>query len=119
MQRVGGIIQVQVNGVVEQAKGEFTYNLGRPKLTTVIGVDRPHGYSDAPQVGFVEGEITDRQDLSLETILLGRNVTITLALANGKTIALNNAHYVGDGTGNTGEGNIDVRWEGEAEEIPA
>lgn len=119
MQRVGGIIQVQVDGVVEQAKGEFTYNLGRPKRETVIGSDRPHGYTETPQVGFIEGEITDRAALSLETILLGTNVTVILALANGKTIALNNAHYVGDGTGNTGEGNIDVRWEGEAEEIPA
>lgn len=120
MQRVGGIIQVQINGTVLSAKGDFTYNLGRPKRETVIGSDGVHGSKDMPQVAFIEGEITDRRDFDLDTVLLATDATVTIGLANGKTIVLSDAHYVGDGNVNTGEGNMDVRFEGAtAEEIPA
>lgn len=116
--KVGGIIGLQVNGEVYQAKGNFTYNLGRPKREGVVGSDAPHGYKETPQIPYIEGEITDRKAMDLNALVTLDGATATLELANGKVIALRDAYYAGEGTGNTEEGNVDFRLEGaSAEEI--
>src|SRR5690348_12118137 len=111
MERVGGIIQLKTSGEIQDAKGEFTYNLGLPKREAVLGIDSVHGYKDMPQVAFIEGVITDRSTLKLRDLVSGTGLTITLRLANGKTIVLGNAWFAGDGEGSTSEGEIKVRWE--------
>lgn len=117
-QRRGGIIQVQVNGEIYDAKGNWTYNLGRPKREAIIGADTVHGYKETPQVAFIEGEITDRGSLDLDALVRVSLSTITLELANGKVIVLQEGWYAGEGTGNSEEGNIAVRFEGvTAEEV--
>jgi len=116
--RIGGIIALKVNGDIYLAKGNFTYNLGKPKREGVVGADTVHGYKETPQVPFVEGEITDRNELSLEDLVTLDDATITLELSNGKVITLSEAWYAGEGTGNTEEGNIACRFEGmSAEEV--
>ncbi len=117
-QRRGGLIQFNVNGVLHDAKGSFTYNLGRPVREAILGADAVHGYMEKPQVAFIEGEVTDRGGLDLNALVTLKDATVTLELANGKVIALRDAWYAGEGTGNTDEGNIAVRFEGiSAEEI--
>lgn len=119
-QRVAGLIQLQTNGEVLRAKGAFTYNLGKPKREPVIGSDGVHGFKEVPQVAFIEGAITDAGDINLATLATLRDATVNLTLGNGKMIVLNAAWYAGDGTGNTEEGEIGVRWEGSnAEEVTA
>ena len=116
--RIGGIIALKVNGDIYFAKGNFTYNLGKPKREGVVGADTVHGYKETPQVPFVEGEITDRNELSLEDLVTLDDATITLELSNGKVITLSEAWYASEGTGNTEEGNIACRFEGmSAEEV--
>lgn len=116
-QRRGGIIQLQVNGEVYRAKGNFTYNLGRPMREAIVGADVVHGYKEMPQVGFIEGEITDGADLSLDTLVSITQATVTLTLANSKIIVMHDAYFAAEGTGNTEEGNIGVRFEGRGEEV--
>lgn len=116
-QRRGGLISLQTNGELQDAKGAFTYNLGRPKKEAIIGADRPHGFKEVPQIGFIEGAITDRGTLDLEKLVTLEDATVTLELANGKVVVLRNAWYAGEGTVSTEEGEIAVRFEGEAEEI--
>jgi hypothetical protein len=115
-QRRGGIIQLQINGVIYDAKGSFSYNLGREKRETIVGADRTHGFKAMPQPAFIEGEITDRVTLDLEQLVTVEDATITLGLANGKSFILRRAYFVAEGTANTEEGNIGVRFEGEGEE---
>lgn len=116
--RIGGLIALKVNGDIHFAKGAFTYNIGKPKREGVVGADVVHGYKETPQIPFIEGEITDRNELSLEDLLTLDDATITLELANGKVITLSEAWYAGEGTGNTEEGNIACRFEGmSAEEV--
>lgn len=116
--RVGGIISLKVNGDMYYAKGAFTYNLGKPKKEGIVGADRVHGYKETPQIPFIEGEVTDRQEMSLEDLLAVEDATITLELANGKVIMLRDAWNASEGTGNTEEGNVAVRFEGiSAEEV--
>lgn len=119
-QRRAGTIQVQVNGEVQDAKGSFTYNLGRPKREAMIGSDRVHGFKEVPQVAFIEGAITDRGNLNLADLVTTSGATVNLSLANGKLIVLNDAWFAGEGTGSSEEGEIPVRWEGaSAEEVSA
>lgn len=116
--RIGGTISLKINGDMYFAKGNFTYNLGKPKKEAVIGSDRVHGYKEVPQVPFIEGEITDRNELNLEDLITLDDATVTLELANGKVIMLREGWYAGEGTGNTEEGNIALRIEGiSAEEV--
>lgn len=116
--RIGGIISLKINGDMYFAKGNFTYNLGKPKKEGVVGSDRVHGYKEVPQVPFIEGEITDRNELNLEDLVTLDNATVTLELSNGKVIMLREGWYASEGTGNTEEGNIGLRIEGmSAEEV--
>lgn len=116
--RVGGLISLKVNGDIFFAKGNFTYNLGIPKKEGIVGADRVHGFKETPQVPYIEGEITDRQEMSLEALQATTDATVTLELANGKVIVLRQAWYASEGTGNTEEGNVECRFEGmSAEEV--
>jgi predicted heme/steroid binding protein len=116
--RRAGIIYVKVDGQIYDAKGNFTYNLGRPKREGIAGADTVHGFKETPQVPFIEGEFTDKNDLDLNKLLTIEDSTITLELNNGKTVVLKNAWYAADGDVGTEEGNIQVRFEGkQADEI--
>lgn len=116
--RVGGLLALKIDGNQYNAKGNFTYNLGRPKRTGVIGAEAVHGYSETPQLAFVEGEITDNDGLDLATLLDATDVVVTLQLGSGKVIVMNHSWFAGEGTGNTEEGNIGIRFEADsAEEI--
>ena len=117
-QRKGGTIELQIGGVKQDAKGNFSYNLGHAKREAIVGADSVHGFKELPQVAFVEGEITDRGDLDLGSLVDLEDATVMLKIANGKVVMLSGAWFAGEGTGNTDEGNISVRFEGKhAEEI--
>lgn len=117
-QRRAGLIQVQINGEIVDAKGSWSYGLGRPLREAIVGSDAVHGYKEMPQVAFIEGAITDRGTLDVTALVSGRDMTVTLSLANGKVVVLRDAWFAGEGTASTEEAEIPVRWEGaNAEEI--
>jgi hypothetical protein len=117
-QRIAGKISFSVNGVRQNAKGSFSYNLGRDVRESVMGSDGFHGFMEKPQPAFIEGEISDRAGLDLAALVDTTDATVTLELGNGKVIALRDAFFAGEGTGNSEEGNIAVRFEGaSAEEV--
>ena len=118
MSRIAGVAFLKVDGVQRKVIGNFNYNLGVPKKTMLTGHDGVHGHSEMPQVPYIEGEIRDESDLSVEELRKIEDATITLELANGKTVVLRNAIEASDGTVGTENANVQVRWEGlEAEEI--
>lgn len=112
MQARAGIVFVKVNGIQYDAKGEFTYNLGKEKRNAIKGADKPHGYSTEVQIPFIEGKITDSGTLALANICIITGATVTLELANGKVIVLKDAWYASEGTASSSEGEIDFRFEG-------
>lgn len=112
MSRRAGIIFFKVDSIQYSAKGNYTYNLGKPKREAIVGADEVHGFKETPQVAFVEGEITDASDLDLAGLVVLDGVSVTLELGNGKVILVRDAWYAGEGTGNSDEGNIGVRFEG-------
>ena len=110
-QRRAGIIQLKVDGAIQEAKGSFSYNLGKPKRESIVGADGVHGFKETPQVAFIEGEITDNSSLDLEKLVTLDGVTATLEISNGKVIVLRDAWYAGEGTVQTDEANIGFRLE--------
>ena len=107
-----GKITLKIDGMVLDAKGSFTYNLGRDKMTGIAGADRVHGAYSAVQIPHIEGIITDGPDVDLNAILTARDATVTLDLDSGKTIVLRGAWFAGEGNVTTEQGEIAVRWEG-------
>jgi hypothetical protein len=114
--RRAGTIYLKVDGALYEAKGDFTYGIGSPKREAIVGADSVHGYKEGPQVPFIEGAITDRLDLDLKTFQALDGVTVTLELANGKTIILRDAWYANEGQVKTSEAEIPVRFEAKAGE---
>ena len=113
--RRAGKIYLKINGVLRDAKGDFTYNLGKPSRAAIVGADGIHGYRETPQAAFIEGAITNDKDLNLADLVSVDNATVTLELANGKTIVLNNAWFAGEGGVTVGEAEIAVRFESRQE----
>ena len=117
-QRRAGVIFLKIDGEVHDAKGNFTYNLGRRKREMIVGADRVHGIKETVQIPMIEGEITDKFEFDLVKLLDILDATITIELNNGKTVVLKNAAYTADGDVGTEDANIQVRFEGlEADEV--
>jgi hypothetical protein len=118
-QRRGGIIELKVNGEIFDAKGNFSYGLGKNERTSIVGADGLHGYSEKVMPGFIEGEITDKASLSLDALSKVVDAVVTLTLANGKIVVLRDAFHTNpDGMGGTTEeGAVKVKFEGNAEEV--
>ena len=109
---VAGLLSFTMNGEKVRAKGNWTYNPGRPKRTGIPGADGVHGYKEEPQVPFIEGVVTDGKGIVLDDIVLLKDATCTLHLRNGKVFTLRNAWYAGEGNVETEESEIAVRFEG-------
>lgn len=116
--RRAGVLYLKIDGAQHDARGSYTYSLGPPKREAIVGADGVHGYKEMPQVPYIEGEITDARDLDLAALQALTESTVTLELANGKTVVLRDAWYAADGTVGTEQANVQVRFEGlSAEEI--
>lgn len=112
MARLSGTISFTANGIRYDAVGNFTYGLGTEEREALVGADRVHGYKGMPRVPFIEGEIRDRPDLNVADFFEISDATVTLRLGNGKSIVLREAWYAGEGTGQTEDANLSVRFEG-------
>lgn len=110
--RIGGTIFVKVDGQQLQAKGSWTYNLGEAKKEMIVGADSVHGFKEMPQVPFIEGQITDSDQVDMAALRRTRDATVVLSLANGKVISLEEAVESSDGNVTTEEGEAEVRFEG-------
>ena len=113
MRVVGGVIQVFVDGVRYDAKGDFTYRLSVDVNETVVGVDSVHGRKTVPTAGYIEGSITDAPDLDLAALQRLSSGVVSLQLANGKQIVGNDMHFIGevlDVTGHLGGFNFQWAW---------
>ena len=116
-QRIGGILYVRVNGELVQAKGSWSYNLGASKREAMVSTTGVAGYKEEPQVPYVEGEVFHQAGLDLQALQRITDATVTLELANGKTVVLREAWYAAEGTGSTDEGGVEARFEGVSAEL--
>lgn len=113
MSKRAGFIQVKVNGVLFDFKGEATVGYGQPKRSAIFNADGSvAGYKEEPQVAFIEGKTTDRTNFDVVAMMKIEGATVTYRKANGKTWVLQDAYYAADGQETSGEAEIDFRFEG-------
>jgi len=120
--RLGGIAYLAVDGKNYMLAGDLKYSPTRYTRETMTGQDRVHGFSEKPHPGFIECSVRDAGGLSVADIGMMRNVTVTLELANGKTVVGRNMWVTDAQEVDTMEAKMTVRFEGEegcVEEVSA
>ena len=108
--RIGGIESFTVDGVAYPVKQGWSKNFGRPIREGIAGADTVHGYTENPQVPYLEGPITITKDVDVEALLSTTDATVVLEDANNRFI-LRNAWFAGEGEASTGEGELSARFE--------
>jgi len=115
-QRRFGVKELKIDGVVYLAKGGASYALGGDKRESVMGVDRRHGSKVTRIPAYIEVTITDGgQGFDLKALTNLVDATVTVDLENGKTIKLGHAEYCAEGKVTPEEGEIEARFECDAE----
>jgi hypothetical protein len=111
-QRIAGIAFLKVDGAIYPLRGNFTVSPSALERAGIAGQDFVHGYSEAPRVPFIEGDVSLVPELSTDSIEAITNATVTAELANGKTYVLREAWCRSALELNTREGQTRVRFEG-------
>ena len=115
--RVGTIV-FKIDGTQYALAGDFTLNPGVKRKEELIGPDGSIAFKESFQAAVLEGTIRDRADLDVKKLLALEDVTVTAELANGKAWVLANATQTGEGSLDSAEGAIQVRFAAErAEEL--
>ena len=109
---IAGIAYLSVDGTRYNLVGDLTYSPATVKRESLAGQDTVHGYSETPRASFISGKIRDMGGLSIASLSAMTNVTVTLELANGKTVIGANMWTVEAQQVETGEAACEVRWEG-------
>jgi hypothetical protein len=110
--RIAGLAYLKVDGAQYALRGNLSVSPVRTVRTGVAGQDGVHGYTEAPTVPYIEGDVSDLGGLSLERLHAVADATVTAELANGKVYLLRQAWFAGEMVLNTVEGSMPVRFEG-------
>lgn len=115
--RIGGTIIVSVNGKRIHAKTEVEWKRGAPSRTTVVGVDGPHGFTEAPQAGMIKGTMTVIDPDEQDEIVRAEDATVVVDLVNGRHIVGRDGHFVGEGVVKTNESDMEYQFDFEHLEV--
>jgi len=110
--RLAGTAFIAVDGTTYMLAGDLSYSVSGVSRETLNGQDRVHGYSEKPKQGMISGTLRDGAGLSVAAFNAMTNVTVTLELANGKTILGRNMWTVEAQEVKTAEGTFEVKFEG-------
>ena len=107
-----GKIFLKVDGEIIEAEGNFTFNFGTMKKEEVMNAAGEYvGSKETPQPAMIEGNIILTKDQDWQGVTSIEDSTVTLELRDA-TLVLSEADYHGDGTGNTEDGKMDVKFVG-------
>lgn len=110
--RIAGTAFLAIDGTSYLARGEFSYSPALVERESVPGIDTIHGYIEKPYVPFIEGTLTNSGGLDVAAINAMTDVTVTLELANGKTIIGRNMWTTSAQEVGVDEGKVKFRVEG-------
>ncbi|MGO4379743.1 MULTISPECIES: phage tail tube protein [Telluria group] len=110
--RLAGIAYLNVDGKTYMLAGDLGYKVSKVARETLTGQDRVHGYSEKPVAGEITAKLRDAGGLTVADFNAMTNVTVTLELANGKTVVGRNMWTVDDQTVETTEATFEVKWNG-------
>lgn len=109
---IAGTAQVVADGVSYQLEGGAKYNPSTVKREAMVGQDGFHGWKEIPIAGKISMSIRDAGSLTVANFNAMRNSTITLTLANGKTVIGRNMGTTEVNDVDTADAKFDVTWEG-------
>ena len=110
--KLAGTAYVTVDGVTYMLVGDLTYDPSSVKRDTKTGQDGVHGYGEMPKPGKIAGTFRDSGGLTIAAFNAMVNVTVSLSLANGKTVIGRNMWTIESQEVKTAEGTVEVSWEG-------
>lgn len=110
--RLAGTAFISVDGQTYMLAGDLAYSPSGVSRETLTGQDRVHGYSEKPKQGSISATLRDAGGLSVHAFNAMTNVTVTLELANGKTVIGRNMWTVEAQEVKTAEATFEVKWEG-------
>lgn len=110
--RLAGIAYLAVDGQSYMLSGDLAYKVSKVTRETLTGQDGVHGYSEKPSAGAITATLRDAGSLTVATFNAMTNVTVTLELANGKTIIGRNMWTVDAQEVKTTEATFEVKFEG-------
>lgn len=119
--KVGGIAYVKIDENQYPLRGNLKYSPGKRERESVVGQDgEVHGVKEMGKAPFIEMDVTDRGDISIEQLQDITDGTVTAELNNGKVFVLKNAAVMNQIENDTAEGQFTLRFEGkEGKEIVA
>ncbi|MBC8726707.1 phage tail protein, partial [Paraburkholderia sp. 31.1] len=79
---------------------------------SLVGQDRVHGYAEKPRAPFISATLRDAGTLTVKDFNAMTNVTVTLELANGKTVVGRNMWSTEAQEVRTPEATFEIRFEG-------
>lgn len=108
--RVAGICYFKVDGEQLELEGDIEVPMKKTKKTSKPGASG--FYTEEVVTPFVSGKFTIPDDFPRQKVLDGKDLTITVELANGWVYTLSGGYNVDDANLNGTEGNSDLRWDG-------
>ncbi len=110
--RLAGIAYIACDGITVMVGGKFGYSVSKVKRETMSGGSGVQGYKETFIPGFITAEIRDSGALTVADFNDQTNVTVTMELANGKTIIGSGLWAVDSQEVDSMEATFTVKWEG-------
>lgn len=111
--RLAGVAYLSVDGRNYMLAGEgITYSVNRVKRETLAGPSGVQGYSEMPVAGSISGTFRDAGNLTVAAFNAMTNVSVTVELANGKTIVGRNMWTVDSIEVKSSDATFEVKFEG-------
>lgn len=110
--RLAGAAYLHVDGKNYLVAGDLSYNVSRVSRESLLGMDGVHGFKETPHAGFISATLRDAGGLTVADFNAMTNVTVTVELANGKTVVGRNMWTVETQESKAAEGTFEVKWEG-------
>lgn len=110
--RLAGIAYFNIDGNSYMLSGDLSYSPGSVKRESLVGQDAVHGFSEVPRAPSISCTLRDAGNLTVADFNKMTNNTVTLELANGKTIIGRNLWTVEAAEVKTQDGTFEVKFEG-------
>jgi hypothetical protein len=112
--KIAGTAYFKADGKQFTLSGSFSYSVNKNTREGKAGLSGVAGFTETSKVPWVEGEFYTTPEFRTADLEKITNATITVDLANGVTVLLQNAWQTGDIEIDAAAGTSTVRFEGMA-----
>ena len=110
--RLAGTAYLAINGKSMALAGDFAYQVSTPTREALVGQDGYHGYSEKPGHGVITATLRNSDKVSLTDLGNLVAATITVELANGKTVIGGQMFTTEKPKAKADDAGIEIEWHG-------